>query len=114
MGSSFTSTKPKGITKMLLLNLLLPVAATAALSAASRSAPFHLSIRSDNETLNEKAVSACHQGALITSLCITDQSVNLTEPGEFALNVVPHEFLVGCIHKYRHGIFPTTRCRRRY
>lgn len=70
---------------MLLLSLLFP-ATVAALDAATRSPAFHLSIRSDNETYNEKAVSACHQGALITSLCITDQSVNLTAPGPFALN----------------------------
>jgi hypothetical protein len=73
---------------MLLLNILTTanLATAATLSAATRSNPFHLAIRSTNDTYNGFAVSACQQGALISSLCITSQQPNLTAPGSFALN----------------------------
>ena len=72
---------------MLLFAFLVPLV-SAALDAATRSEPFYLAVRSTNDTYNNKAVSACHQGALITSLCITDQEVNLTSAPPFALNTI--------------------------
>ena len=70
-----------------VLSILVPSVSTT-LSAATRSAPFHLSIRSDNTTYNNTAITTCHQGAALTSLCVGAHPVNLTEAAPFALNIV--------------------------
>jgi hypothetical protein len=54
---------------------------------AARSAPFYLAIQSNNDTYDGKAVTTCHQGALITFLCVSSKVVNLSSTAPFALNL---------------------------
>ncbi|KIW07396.1 uncharacterized protein PV09_02238 [Verruconis gallopava] len=72
---------------MLLLFIFIYFAA-ASLGSATRSNPFQLVVHSENATYDGKAVTTCHQGALITSLCISKEAVNLSSTEPFALNSV--------------------------
>jgi len=47
------------------------VASVSAQDAPTQSAPFHLKIKSANETLDGVGLSSCHAGAAIEALCVS-------------------------------------------
>ncbi|OAA62297.1 hypothetical protein ISF_05306 [Cordyceps fumosorosea ARSEF 2679] len=54
------------------------LASALAVSAQNiQSKPFNLEIVSDDDTVNGKYVGACHSGAAIESLCLTDRPVTM-------------------------------------
>ncbi|KAF2798495.1 hypothetical protein K505DRAFT_321855 [Melanomma pulvis-pyrius CBS 109.77] len=72
--------------KLALPTLALALAATTAAQYYNQSNPFHLVLVSKNKTINGDTLSACHAGAAIESLCLTN-SVSVSKPNPIAVGV---------------------------
>ncbi|KAJ4165222.1 hypothetical protein LMH87_006863 [Akanthomyces muscarius] len=54
------------------------LASAMAVSAQDiQSKPFNIQLTSDDSTVNDKYIGACHSGAAIESLCLTDRPVTM-------------------------------------
>jgi len=62
-------------TTLTLIAALLSLSSTTAAQFSNQSAPFSLSLLSDDSALNGVTLGACHEGAAIEGLCVGGTSV---------------------------------------
>ena len=69
--------------KLTLPTLALTLAASTTAQYYNQSKPFHLVVVSKNQTINGDTLSACHTGAAIESLCLSN-SISVSKPNPIA------------------------------
>lgn len=67
--------------KNLLITLFAALAVSVKAQYTSQSDPFNLYICSDNATYNGAGLFACHEGAAIEGLCVTQGGTTIEEGG---------------------------------
>ncbi|KAF2465393.1 uncharacterized protein BDR25DRAFT_239524 [Lindgomyces ingoldianus] len=69
--------------KFAIPTLALALAASTNAQFYNQSAPFHLILLSSNTTINGSTLSACHEGAAIEGLCLSN-SISISQPESIA------------------------------